>query len=440
MLWSHYILFYFWYCYETADGKMVIPWSVEDLSMHLVNFKELLLTKGIPSALTWLVYFSFFVIQLVLAAVMPGMTMYGLPTENGHRLVYHCNGYLCYYFCMFGVLFANFTGIFRASHIVDNFGEYLLASMVIGDLTSLYWYLYGLYTAPPGDSRSGNHIYDFFMGSVLYPRIGEVDIKMIAEARWSWLTLMILTTSAAFKQYESTGSVSKEMALMVLAHWLYSNATVKGEHYIPGTWDMFHEKFGWMLNFWNITGVPFLYCFQSLYVLRNQAAITAQTSLPFTAALYLALLIGYYIFDTANCQKASYKLPGVKRSTFPQLPWAVLPTPARCIETPRGRLLADGWYRYARKMQYTGDIIMATVWGLACGWDSPLPYFYVCFFTSMITHRQWRDEIRCREKYGTHWDDYTGEVPNVFVPSMQFFKDLLSGRIGAAGSENKKSN
>ncbi len=23
-----------------------------------------------------------------------------------------------------------------------------------------------------------------------------------------------------------------------------------GEHYIPGTWDMFHEKFGWMLNFW----------------------------------------------------------------------------------------------------------------------------------------------------------------------------------------------
>ena len=48
------------------------------------------------------------------------------------------------------------------------------------------------------------------------------------------------------------------MATMMLAHWLYSNATVKGEHYIVGTWDMFHEKYGFMLNFWNIAGVPFM--------------------------------------------------------------------------------------------------------------------------------------------------------------------------------------
>ena len=102
--------------------------------------------------------------------------------------------------------------------------------------------------------RTGIVIYDFFMGTVLYPRIGEVDIKMIAECRWSWLTLMILTMSCAMKQYENLGYVSREMGVMLVAHWLYSNATVKGEHYIPCTWDMFHEKFGWMLNFWNITG------------------------------------------------------------------------------------------------------------------------------------------------------------------------------------------
>ncbi len=65
-----------------------------------------------------------------------------------------------------------------------------------------------------------------------------------------------------------------------------------------------------------------------------------------------------------------------------------------------GKLLADGWYAYARKMQYTGDIMMASAWGLACGFGSFMPYFYVVFFTSMIIHRQSRDEIRCREKYG----------------------------------------
>ena len=53
---------------------------------------------------------------------------------------------------------------------------------------------------------------------------------------------------------------------MVLAHWLYANACAKGEHFIPYTWDITTERFGWMLCFWNFAGVPFLYCFQSLYI------------------------------------------------------------------------------------------------------------------------------------------------------------------------------
>ena len=81
---------------------------------------------------------------------------------------------------------------------------------------------------------------------------------MVAEARWSWLTLAVITMSCCFKQFETTGTLSPSMATMMLAHWLYSNATVKGEHYIVGTWDMFHEKYGFMLNFWNIAGVPFM--------------------------------------------------------------------------------------------------------------------------------------------------------------------------------------
>merc|ERR1712072_364954 len=60
---------------------------------------------------------------------------------------------------------------------------------------------------------------------------------------------------------------------MLIAHFLYSNAVMKGEECIPFTWDIFHEKFGFMLIFWNCTGVPFLYCLQSFYLVqyRNRA-------------------------------------------------------------------------------------------------------------------------------------------------------------------------
>lgn len=433
IVWSHYILFYFWYCLEKSNGSLIIPTSLEDLSMHLNSFIELVLEKGIPSQTTWVAYFFFCVMQLVLAAFMPGLTMFGLPTApDGKRLIYLCNGYSCYYFCLLSFFLVHYFGIYPVTHIYDNYGEYLVASTILADTTSIFWYFYGMYTTDPLNginTYSGSFIYDMFMGTVLYPRIGIVDIKMVAEARWSWLTLLLLTLSCAVKQYEVNGSVSKEMTMMVLAHWLYSNATVKGEHCITCTWDMFHERYGWMLNFWNITGVPFLYCFQSFYLVKNSVS----HSIPYATVIYIMLVLGYYIFDSANGQKANMKIK-IRRNTFPQVPWAFLQDP-KFLKTPKGNLLIDGWYKYARKMQYTGDIMMALSWGLICGSGSSMPYFYVTFFTCMILHRQWRDEIRCKEKYGEYWDVYTKLVPNIFFPSVDFFFMLLGATSSKQNTE-----
>lgn len=364
---------------------------------------------------------------------MPGLTMYGLPTApDGKRLPYHCNGYFCYYLCILGLFVVHFAGILPLTYPADHFGEVLVASIVIGDLTSVYWYLYGIVLDDEFNgksSRTGSILYDYFMGTILYPRIGEVDIKMVAECRWSWTILMILTLSCAVKQFENNNynGISYQMGHMLLAHWLYSNATAKGEHCIPCTWDMFHENFGWMLNFWNISGVPFLYCFQSLYILRNQELVTFSYPKGLIVGNLILLLVAYYIFDTANCQKATIKMT-TRRHLFPDLPWAVLDKPVKFLATPHGNLLVDGWYAFARKMQYTGDILMALSWGLTCGFSSLLPYFYVLFFTCMILHRQNRDEVRCSTKYGNYWKIYKSKVPNVFLPSGSFFVWIFTGK------------
>jgi hypothetical protein len=82
IVWSHYILLYFWYvhtfhscgrllpyllfryCYETHMGQMVIPHSVDDLKSHLHRFADVFMAKGIPSKYTWVCYFGFFIVQL----------------------------------------------------------------------------------------------------------------------------------------------------------------------------------------------------------------------------------------------------------------------------------------------------------------------------------------------------------------------------------------
>ncbi len=160
---------------------------------------------------------------------------------------------------MGGLLVLNYNGIFSLTYIYDNLGHFLTSAIIFSNISVIFIHFYTVFISKNAERMSGNLIYDFFMGACLNPRIGIVDIKMVAEVRFSWLLFQILGLSSAVKMYEVRGYVSVEMILINIAYWYYSNACAKGEHYIPTTWDMFYEKFGWMLNFWNLAGVPFLY-------------------------------------------------------------------------------------------------------------------------------------------------------------------------------------
>lgn len=144
---------------------MVIPTSVESLREHVTSAIDLVLTKGVPSTTTLMVYFMFFFVQIALASFMPGIMMEGLPTApKGVRLKYLCNGYSCYYFCTIVVLIMHYKELYPLTYLIDHYGEVLMASMIIGDVTSLGWYIYGLFFADEYNGRAaltGNVIYDF---------------------------------------------------------------------------------------------------------------------------------------------------------------------------------------------------------------------------------------------------------------------------------------
>jgi 3-methyladenine DNA glycosylase Mpg len=59
----------------------------------------------------------------------------------------------------------------------------------------------------------------------------------------------------------------------------------------------FYEKDGWMLIFWNFAGVPYVYSFQSVYILRN-GPLNPPTAL--VVFMFAVLFFAYYMWDTAN--------------------------------------------------------------------------------------------------------------------------------------------
>jgi len=182
---------------------------------------------------------------------------------------------------------------------------------------------------------------------------------------------------------------------------------------------MYYEKWGFMLIFWNLAGVPLSYCHCTIY-LANHHPSEYRHSIPVLVLFYTSYLFAYWVWDTGNSQKAMFRSQerGYEqhRKTFPQLPWKAVKNPQK-IQTATGdSLLCDGWYKYARKIQYTADLYFALTWGLITGFNSPFPWFYPVFFTGMIIHRAMRDIQRCREKYGEAWVEYERRVPYLFIP------------------------
>jgi delta24(24(1))-sterol reductase len=182
---------------------------------------------------------------------------------------------------------------------------------------------------------------------------------------------------------------------------------------------MYFEKWGFMLIFWNMAGVPLSYCHCTLYLAKHKPSEYAWST-PALVLFFSSYLFVYWVWDTCNSQKNMFRArsrgSALDRKTFPQLPYKEVKNPVT-IKTETGDdLLCDGWYGKARKIHYSCDVYFSTTWGLICGFKSPFPWFYPAFFCCMIIHRAWRDLQRCREKYGDAWVEYERRVPYIFIP------------------------
>ncbi|KAK5987018.1 Delta(24(24(1)))-sterol reductase [Cladobotryum mycophilum] len=431
------LMYYMWIGAAYYDGKLPLPQAGQSLTDFGKHLGDLVYTGAYPHARAWKIYWVYYVFEAACYIFMPGFTCFGkpLPHEGGKKLTYYCSAYSSFYLTIVVMAVLHVTGLFHLGVLIDEFGPLLSVSILSGFLASFYAYFSALVRGKQ-HRVTGYPIYDFFMGAELNPRMfGILDFKMFYEVRIPWFILFGLSCSAAAKQYETYGYVSGEVMFLVMVHFLYANATGKGEHLITTTWDMYQEKLGFLLIFWNMAGVPMSYCHCTLYLAYRDPATYAWNKYAL-AALYVSYIIAYYVWDTANSQKNSFRMMErgtfVKRKTFPQLPWQEVINPI-AIDTETGdRILASGWYGYARKIHYSCDMFFALSWGLITGFDSPFPWFYPIFFCVMIGHRTMRDVTRCRAKYGEAWKEYERRVPYLFIPD-------ISNETGASdGSKNEK--
>ncbi|KAL6780647.1 ERG4 [Auxenochlorella protothecoides x Auxenochlorella symbiontica] len=359
------------------------------------------------------VYLGWLSFQVLLHLLLPGKHVQGVPLANGERLLYKFTGMqnlVVTLALVFGLGFA--TDVLNLGWVYDNYLPLFTASLIVSVLGSVAlfaashspWRERPPLLAAGGDT--GYHIYDFFIGRELNPRIGSLDLKEFCELIPGLIGWLVIDLACAHKQLQEQGSVSVPMALVCAFQGLYVWDALYHEPAILTTMDIVSDGFGFMLAFGDTSLVPFTYSLQARLLVSRGPTLGALS----IAGLIALKGLGYATFRGSNSQKDQFRRdPG--HASVAHL---------SSLPTERGtRLLTSGWWGLSRHPNYLGDWLMAWAWCLPTGSAAGLvPYYYVIYFAALLVHRAMRDDHACRLKYGKDWDKYCKLVRWRIIPFL----------------------
>lgn len=363
----------------------------------------------------WAIYCGWFFGLAILDLIVPGEWVQGVPLRDGSRLWYLINGkelsLILISIIVARIFMIKDFNLPELTFLYDHTLNFIIISWLfsIGLATVCYAFSFVPLRKPnlkgthervlAVGGNSGKPAFDWFIGRELNPRIGYWDIKLFCELRPGMLLWFLLDLGCMQHQYLQLGHITNTLLIVTCFQSFYIFDGVLNEKGCLTMIDITTDGFGFMLAFGDLCWVPFTYSLQARYLsLLNY-------NLPIWAVIinFVVMICGFWIFKSSNNQKSAFRHGKLKNM--------------KSIKTTRGtELLADGWWGLAQHINYFGDILIASSWCLPTGVHTPLTYFYVIYFSSLLLDRQKRDEAKCGKKYGAAWIEYQKEVPWKIVP------------------------
>jgi 7-dehydrocholesterol reductase len=166
---------------------------------------------------------SFLIYAIIMTMILPGDEYAGPITDTGHVPIYRNNGF--YYYLVSLIIFGLLTFLLKLNnlsptYIYDHWEEFLSTVSTFAFLLCFAVMIKGKYMPSTNDHRSSsNWLTDFYRGVELYPRIMNVDVKLITNCRYgmlAWALLSIIFCMKAFELYGYTDSALVTCILTVV--------------------------------------------------------------------------------------------------------------------------------------------------------------------------------------------------------------------------------
>ena len=343
---------------------------------------------------------GFLIITFVASRWLPGKEYAGVRLSDGTQRRYKLNGLRIFALVWLLVAGGVAVGWLSLLPVARHFWALFAVVNLFAFATTALLYVLGR-RSPDAPVRSGviGVAQDLFYGIELNPTWFGVDLKMFSY-RPSLIGLSLINASFAALQFNRYGVVSQPMILFQGFTWIYLANYFHYEYGMLHTWDIIAERFGWMLVWGDYVLVPFFYSVAGWFLVERLEPMPWHT----VTALCTVYVIGFWLFRGANQQKHRYKSDPTSKI------WG---RPAQAIG---GRLLVSGFWGIGRHLNYTGEILIYLCWTFPVGKSSVIPWLLPCWLISLLVHRAWRDDRRCRSKYGPLWEEYCRRARFRMIP------------------------
>jgi 7-dehydrocholesterol reductase len=407
----------FWHVNVELNGSLKLLYE-EIISKGIFTvINEVWLSRfwGTPTA--WAMIMAFAVFQLLMMRFLPGRKYFGTVTPKGNIPEYIDNGLLSYVITFVVYFFLSFgLKLFSPGIIYHYFGDILAAINVSALVFCLFLYLKGRFAPSSTDnSHTGNFIFDYYWGTELFPRIWGWDVKQFTNCRFGMTGWALSVVSFAFAQYELFQKIDWSIIVSAALIFIYIFKFFIWEEGYMKSMDIQVDRAGYYICWGCLVWVPAVYTSHVMFMVKHPVGLSFAVAVCIFALGLAAIWINYW---------ADYQRQVTRSSNGTALIWGKKPKLIMAnYVTENGvqktnLLLASGFWGISRHFHYIPEILSAFFWSCATGFNFFAPFFYVMFLTILLTHRAFRDDVKCKNKYGKHWDEYRKLVPYKIIPYL----------------------
>lgn len=255
-------------------------------------------------------------------------------------------------------------------------------------------------------------IYEFYRGMEVHPRLLGIDVKQLTVCRFGLLAWQILIILFFYASYHADG-LSVPHLVCVILQSLYLAKFFWWETGYFDTLDIVYDRAGYYICWGCIVFVPGFYTFTSyFFVARPPLISNSGAAICFMIGI-LALIFNYRVdWEKEYFRKNKGKCYLWNRPvTFIKAAYTTSNKEKRT-----SLLLTSGCWGVSRHLNYVFELLFTFCWSVTGLGRGVGPYLYFFFLVILLVHRVFRDEEKCKAKYGKHWDDYCAKVPYRLIP------------------------